>query len=160
MTIRRRRRLDPVPHEPSHRRLWRSWWRRCSCGLPAPCVDRLVPAPRLPFPPVQDERSAPVTDPQPGGETEGIGTPNVALRHVSSDSRPEVAGNVAAESKSPGVTTPPVPRTAAQIDGFFDGLLLIQPALVSPARWRPEPDVDPEEDTRWMCAGVARLSAR
>jgi hypothetical protein len=51
MTIPRKRRLEPVPHEPSHRRIWRSLWRRCSCGLPAPCVDRLVPAPRLPFPP-------------------------------------------------------------------------------------------------------------
>jgi len=51
MTIPRKRRLEPVPHEPAHRRAWRSLWRRCSCGLPAPCVDRLVPAPRLPFPP-------------------------------------------------------------------------------------------------------------
>jgi hypothetical protein len=50
MTIPRKRRPGPVPHEPSHRRAWRSLWRRCSCGLPAPCVDRLVPAPRLPFP--------------------------------------------------------------------------------------------------------------
>jgi hypothetical protein len=51
MTIPRRRCPRPVPHEPSHRRTWRSLWRRCSCGLPAPCVDRLVPAPQLPFPP-------------------------------------------------------------------------------------------------------------
>jgi hypothetical protein len=50
MTFSRKRRLEPVPHEPSHRRVWRSLWRRCSCGLPAPCVDRLVPAPQLPFP--------------------------------------------------------------------------------------------------------------
>ena len=51
MTIPRKRRQQPVPHEPAHTRVWRSLWRRCSCGLPAPCVDRLVPAPRLPFPP-------------------------------------------------------------------------------------------------------------
>jgi hypothetical protein len=58
MTIPHKRRLDPVPHEPSHRRAWRSLWRRCSCGLPAPCVDRLVPAPRLPFPPDRGIRSS------------------------------------------------------------------------------------------------------
>jgi hypothetical protein len=51
MTIPRRRCPRPVPYEPSHRRTWRSLWRRCSCGLPSPCVDRLVPAPPLPFPP-------------------------------------------------------------------------------------------------------------
>ncbi|MBB4760378.1 hypothetical protein BJ971_000934 [Actinoplanes digitatis] len=51
MTIPRRRCQRPVPHGPSHRRMWRSLWRRCSCGLPAPCVDRLVPAPPLPYPP-------------------------------------------------------------------------------------------------------------
>jgi hypothetical protein len=84
----------------------------------------------------------------------------VAITHVSSDSRPEAAGKLAAEFKRLGVTTPLVPRTAAQIGGFFDGLELVEPGLVSPARWRPEPGVDPEEDTRWMCAGVARLSVR
>jgi len=46
-----RRSTEPVPLSPAHRRTWRTLWRRCSCGLPAPCVDRLVPAPPLPFPP-------------------------------------------------------------------------------------------------------------
>jgi hypothetical protein len=219
MSIRRRRRLDPVPHEPSHRRLWQSWWRRCSCGLRAPCVDRLVPAPRLPFPPARNARSAPVTDPQPGGDTGDISTPNVAsarhqasrpagtptgrdvarkfirralahqdarheiaraaqdarheiaeaarktkvnapapgsyaaLTRVSGDSRPEAIRDVAA---SLGVTKPLFPDPAAQIGGLFDGLVLVDPGLVSPTWWRPEPDLDPGEDTRRMCAGVAR----
>jgi hypothetical protein len=211
MSIRRRRRLDPVPHEPSHRRLWQSWWRRCSCGLRAPCVDRLVPAPRLPFPPARNDRSAPVTDPQPGGDTGDISTPDLAsarhhqasrpagaptgrdvaskfsrrapahqdarheiaqaarganvdapapgsyaaLRRVSKDSRPEAIRDVAAGSASPGVTTP-LPHSAAQIGGLFDGLVLVDPGPVSPAWWRPEPDLDPGEDTLRMCAGVAR----
>jgi hypothetical protein len=84
----------------------------------------------------------------------------VVITHVCSDSRPEVAGNLAEEFKRLGVTTPLVPRTAAQIGGFFDGLELVEPGLVSPARWRPEPGVDPDEDSQWMCAGVARLSTR
>lgn len=32
--------VDPVPVSPTHRRMWQTLWRRCSCGLPAPCVDR------------------------------------------------------------------------------------------------------------------------
>jgi hypothetical protein len=55
MTILRKRRPDRVPYGPAHKRQWRTLWRRCSCGLPAPCVDRLVPAPRLPFPPDRDD---------------------------------------------------------------------------------------------------------
>jgi hypothetical protein len=35
----------PALKGPIHRRLWRTFWRRCSCGLPAPCVGRRVPAP-------------------------------------------------------------------------------------------------------------------
>jgi hypothetical protein len=48
---RRRRSTLPVPVTPAHRRTWRSLWRRCSCGLAAPCVDRLAPAPARPYPP-------------------------------------------------------------------------------------------------------------
>jgi hypothetical protein len=32
----------PVPWEPSHRRTWRTLWRRCTCGLSEPCVDRMT----------------------------------------------------------------------------------------------------------------------
>ncbi len=77
MTIPRKRRLEPVPHEPSHKRVWRSLWRRCSCGLPVPCVDRLVPAPRLPYPPNQPS-PAPTrtvrTPDQPGRFAEADGS--------------------------------------------------------------------------------------
>lgn len=36
----RRRTTPPVPMSPIHRRSWRSLWRRCSCGLKEPCIDR------------------------------------------------------------------------------------------------------------------------
>lgn len=36
----RRESPSPVPLAPLHRRSWRTLWRRCSCGLPEPCVDR------------------------------------------------------------------------------------------------------------------------
>jgi hypothetical protein len=48
---RRRQTPEPVPLTPSHRRTWRTFWRRCSCGLPAPCIDRAVPAKPRPYPP-------------------------------------------------------------------------------------------------------------
>ncbi|WP_433721503.1 SAM-dependent methyltransferase [Actinoplanes sp. CA-051413] len=51
-------------------------------------MDRLVPAPRLPFPPARIGQSAPVTDPQPGGDTGDIGTPNVASSRRHQASRP------------------------------------------------------------------------
>jgi hypothetical protein len=47
---RRRRTSDPVPHHPNHRRDWRTLWRRCICGLPAPCIDRFPPSPPPPYP--------------------------------------------------------------------------------------------------------------
>jgi len=42
---------SPVPLQPTHRRNWRTFWRRCTCGLTAPCVDRIVPPKERPFPP-------------------------------------------------------------------------------------------------------------
>jgi hypothetical protein len=48
---RRRQTPKPVPLTPTHRRDRRTFWRRCTCGLTCPCVDRLVPATPLPFPP-------------------------------------------------------------------------------------------------------------
>jgi len=33
-------RPDPIPFAPAHRPIWRRWRRRCSCGLPWPCIDR------------------------------------------------------------------------------------------------------------------------
>ncbi|TDO40713.1 hypothetical protein C8E87_4432 [Paractinoplanes brasiliensis] len=51
---RRRQTSRLVPVDLNHRRTWRSLWRRCRCGLAAPCVDALVPSAPLPFPPRPD----------------------------------------------------------------------------------------------------------
>ncbi|MGW4946820.1 SAM-dependent methyltransferase [Actinoplanes sp. NPDC004185] len=95
-------------------------------------------------------RKAHVEAPPPGSY--------VTLTHLS-NSRPEATGN-AADAPYPDVTTPPIPHPTAQIGGLFDGLLLVDPGLLTPGWWRPEPDLDPGEDTRRTCAGVPRLSAR
>jgi len=63
---RRRQATKPVPLTPTHRRDCRTFWRRCTCGLTSPCVDRLVPATPLPFPP----RTATAIHPSAGSHEE------------------------------------------------------------------------------------------
>ena len=48
---RRRRSTQPVPLTLNHRATWRTLWRRCICGLPTPCIDKLTPPPQPPYPP-------------------------------------------------------------------------------------------------------------
>jgi hypothetical protein len=60
---RSRRTSSPVPFHPNHRRDWRTLWRRCICGLSAPCIDRIPPAPPPPYPP----RDSPTFDQVPQG---------------------------------------------------------------------------------------------
>ncbi len=64
---RRRQTTQLVPVEPAHRRTWKSLWRRCSCGLPTPCVDRLLPPTPLPFPPRAPARRPALTALPPRG---------------------------------------------------------------------------------------------
>ena len=53
--------IPPVPIAPAHRRSWRTLWRRCSCGLAEPCVDRLTMSRPLPTQssPAEFETSSP-----------------------------------------------------------------------------------------------------
>jgi hypothetical protein len=44
-------------------------WRRCSCGLPTPCVDRLLPASLPPFPPRARSRGSAPTALRPHPRT-------------------------------------------------------------------------------------------
>jgi hypothetical protein len=46
----------------------------------------------------------------------------------------------AARIRNQSVTPPYIVRSAAQIEGFFDGLVLVEPGVVSFPDWRPEPD--------------------
>ena len=62
MTIPRERHPKPVPHAPTtHKRHWRSLWRRCACGLPAPCADRLASSPSNRATPGRHARTHPPT---------------------------------------------------------------------------------------------------
>jgi len=53
--------------------------------------------------------------------------------------------------QSPG--RPPTLRNHAQVEGFFDGFDILEPGVVSPDRWRPEPDTEGPERF-WLWAGV------
>ena len=76
-------------------------------GLPSPGTRHRIVQAASP-----GARTEPVDPPGPGGY--------LANTHVSSDSRPEVAGNIAAEPERPGITPPPAPHTAAQTDEHSD----------------------------------------
>ena len=96
---RRRQTIPPVPLGPAHRRTWQSFWRRCSCGLAAPCIDSLVPATPFPFPPRGDTRppaipSPPRPDPVAQRRCNQATTPippgMVSLRHGSPSDQPPI----------------------------------------------------------------------
>jgi hypothetical protein len=77
-----RRRTTPVPVGPIHRRLWRTLWRRCSCGLPAPCIDRRLPAPAPPFANRADAPAEPPDLHTPDHLAGGAGSRDTAARPV------------------------------------------------------------------------------
>ncbi|GIF01113.1 SAM-dependent methyltransferase [Paractinoplanes rishiriensis] len=82
----------------------------------------------------------------------------LVLTHTTSEHRPEAAVALAAEFERLKVTTPLVPRRVDQIRRFFDGFELLEPGLVSPPQWRPDTPVAPDDDSRWMYAGVGQTA--
>ena len=79
----------------------------------------------------------------------------LAVTHVTSDARPDLAAKVAEEFARLRITTPLIPRTRHQIGRFFDGFDLIEPGLVFPTQWVPERLGD-DPGAQWMYAGVGR----
>ncbi|MGP4022077.1 SAM-dependent methyltransferase [Actinomadura sp. 3N407] len=72
----------------------------------------------------------------------------LAVAHASNQANPARAA--AAEEFWNNNATPPITfRDGAEIEGFFEGLELLEPGVVSCSRWRPNvgtPDVIPEVD--------------
>lgn len=54
------------------------------------------------------------------------------------------------------MTTPQTRRSREEVTRFFDGLELVEPGVVQPHRWRPDPDgpAPAGESSAW--AGLAR----
>src|SRR6266511_4617838 len=83
----------------------------------------------------------------------------LVVSQLASDLKPERAAGVAAAARRSGVTL--LPRRRDQVMRFFAGLDLVEPGLVQPPLWRPDPGRDPSEeeenlDLVWFYAGVAR----
>jgi len=79
----------------------------------------------------------------------------LVLAHPASDIRPakmaEMTKRVNERMSGPKATM----RDRAAITRFFDGLELLEPGVVQPQQWRPEPDVtSPSQVTAWC--GVAQ----
>ncbi len=109
---RRRTPIPPVPDSPRHRRDWRTLWRRCICGLSAPCVDSRVPArqPGLRQRPPDD----PPTDPlPPSGSYLTSGSPAFSPPPVRPAVPPPVPPSGAAPHR-PSPDRPPPHRVPRQ----------------------------------------------
>jgi len=77
----------------------------------------------------------------------------LAIAHGCHDINAEAAASIVAYWNEHG--TPKIKyRSSAEIAGFFDGLELLEPGVVSCSRWRPGPG-DPDIDVNQFC-GVAR----
>ena len=50
--------------------------------------------------------------------------------------------------------TPYIARSPKQIAGYFDGLQLLEPGVVSSPRWRPDPQAAEQDEVDVFC-GVA-----
>jgi hypothetical protein len=83
----------------------------------------------------------------------------LVLSHPASDIRAvkmaEMTRRVNERMSGPKATM----RDQAAVTRFFDGLELLEPGVVQPQQWRPEPGVpSPPQVTAWC--GVARKEAR
>ncbi|HEX6520866.1 MAG TPA: SAM-dependent methyltransferase [Streptosporangiaceae bacterium] len=82
---------------------------------------------------------------------------HVAATHVTMDGHP--AGAVAQIERVYAATPTPIYfREHAEIAGFFDGLELAEPGLVTIDAWRPDPEDPAPPATRWLYGGVGRKS--
>jgi plasmid stabilization system protein ParE len=63
-----------------------------------------------------------------------------------------------ARNNARGVATPYTPRSPEQIRGYFDGLEIVPPGVVTVSRWRPDGQAEPEQVACF--GGVGRKSLR
>lgn len=83
----------------------------------------------------------------------------LAVSHVTLDVDPETMTKVVALYEQGGI--PAQARTRAEVEGFFEGMRLLEPGLTMPHRWRPDEegkvlvtgDIADSEASQW--AGMA-----
>jgi S-adenosyl methyltransferase len=92
------------------------------------------------------EMVATLLEPMPSGSY-------LAVSHPTSDFNPEEMAKAVAAAEGAGITL--VPRSQAEIAGFFTDLDVVDPGVTPVLSWRPEkPPADPRTAYYW--AGVAR----
>jgi O-methyltransferase involved in polyketide biosynthesis len=80
---------------------------------------------------------------------------HLTVTHVTTDGKaPEAVAQI--EAVYATTPTPIYFRDRASIEEFFDGFELVEPGLVTPDTWRPDPDDPAPEATKWLYAGVGR----
>jgi len=78
----------------------------------------------------------------------------LAISHGTQDFSPARA--TAAVSGYDKASAPFVLRSKEQVEGFFDGLRLVEPGLVQLPYWRPDHPVDADASKIWLYAGIGR----
>jgi O-methyltransferase involved in polyketide biosynthesis len=80
---------------------------------------------------------------------------HLTVTHVTTDDKaPEAVAQI--EAVYATTPTPIYFRDRANIEEFFAGFELVEPGLVTPDDWRPDPDDPAPEATKWLYAGVGR----
>jgi SAM-dependent methyltransferase len=62
----------------------------------------------------------------------------LAISHMTNEAHPDAAEKLFQITQDLRWSTPLIPRSRADIMGFFDGFALVEPGLVAPAQWRPD----------------------
>lgn len=118
---RRRKAISPVPLGPGHRRDWRAFWQRCTCGLGAPCVDRLVPVAPLPFPARPGRAALPISPLAPLIAGPDHALPFAATNGNASKPRPLTPDEInqfrIAHGGITATSTPPMSRKTPRLVG-------------------------------------------
>lgn len=135
--------VDPVPVTPTHRRTWKTLWRRCSCGLTAPCVDRR-PAPR---PAATPPPAAPPALPRPATES----SPQKNVGPLSPASPPTGPSQTLRGTRTVGAE----PIRAAPAYAAVE-----RPMRASSQPWRPSGGPAPHWPTGSGTVAVASIPAR
>jgi hypothetical protein len=79
----------------------------------------------------------------------------LVLAHPASDVQPAATAEMTRRLNERMGGTVGTLRTRGEVAGYFDGLELVEPGLVQPQQWRPDPTADaPTEVAAWC--GVAR----
>ncbi|MCK9903165.1 SAM-dependent methyltransferase [Frankia sp. Cpl3] len=80
----------------------------------------------------------------------------LALTHATADAAPQEAGRLVEIYRQRGI--PLTTRTRAEVEGFFDGLELVEPGVQIVHRWRADvaPDGPTDAQVSWY-GGIARI---